>query len=101
MGISVKLCLSAILVPQVEQVVNSRDLRGVSPLHIAARNCGLSVVNLLLAKRADAMAHSDDGSTVLHFAAENPDNSVLYRLLDSDICWKEVGVAFHSYGKSM
>lgn len=49
--------------------VNTRGRMGATPLHAAAAQGALGVVELLLAKGADPRARRDDGDTPLHRAA--------------------------------
>ncbi|MFO1257276.1 MAG: ankyrin repeat domain-containing protein [Gammaproteobacteria bacterium] len=52
-----------------------RDSTGNTPLHKAARNGILNVVQVLLKYHADFSAQNDDGNTPLHLVAENLDLS--------------------------
>ena len=46
-----------------------RDLRGLTPLYIAAKTGDIALVNLLLSAKSDVNSRDDDGRTALHAAS--------------------------------
>ncbi len=63
------------------EVLEARDARGRTPLHLAADRGHADVAEALLAAGADANAKADDGSTPLHLAAEGGRADVAEALL--------------------
>lgn len=51
------------------QLINAKNARNCTPLHFAADNGSIEVIELLLANGADLMATDIDGDTPLHWAA--------------------------------
>ena len=63
----------------------SQDQKGLTPLHIAARNgCTMSLQDLLEAG-ADASKTTNDGAMAFHLGAENGHTEVLGHLLESRV----------------
>ncbi len=61
--------------------VDARANNGITPLHVAAGNGLVNVVNDLLAKGSDINVKADDGSTPLHFAVDGGSNAMVTALL--------------------
>lgn len=61
--------------------VNQRGYDGWTPLHMAALNQRLDVVNLLIELDADVSARCDKGSTPLHVAVIKDSPSVAFALI--------------------
>lgn len=60
--------LKALLTKEPSQL-NVKNIRGATPLHLAAINPDASVIEVLLAAGADVNVADDDGFTPLHMAA--------------------------------
>lgn len=61
--------------------VHAANILGVTPLMLAAGNCGNDMVLLLLEKRVDVNAVSNDGSTALMYASVAGQSKNVQRLL--------------------
>lgn len=60
------------ILTQFPELVNSRNVQGVSPVHAAAQSGNLTTLRLLIEKnRADADCRDKLGYTPLHFAAQS------------------------------
>jgi len=70
------------LVKNTPDSVFSGDKDGDTPLHLAAGNARLAVVEFLVADKADVNATNNLGQTPLHLAAANGDTNVTQFLLD-------------------
>jgi len=75
---------------QVEKIidsgadVNMRTLDGrKTPLHVAVHRGDLSMVQMLLRKKADVMAVTDGGFTPLHVAAQNNHTKIIDELVSA------------------
>lgn len=59
------------LITSDPKLANSRDERGVTPLHLAAKEGRLDVIEILLEHFAEVDLQDNDGDTALHLAAYN------------------------------
>lgn len=66
-----------------ERAANSRNAKGETPLHWAARFGKPYTVGYLLAARANPESRTKDGQTPLHWAAFNRNPDVTWRILDA------------------
>ena len=72
-----------VLLKENPALVNDRDNRGRTPLHLAAAHEQEEIAKLLLAKKADVNAKDKDGCTPLHEAAQNGSGRVAKVLLST------------------
>ncbi|KAF7169987.1 hypothetical protein CNMCM5623_002503 [Aspergillus felis] len=81
-------------------LLSAKSSDAVTPLHLAAKTGNKGAVRLLLEKGADVFSMSDNGMTVLHYAAEAECPTVLQMFVENwehyfskhDKAWKDVGV---------
>ena len=77
-------------------LVNTSDNAGITPLHLAVRNCSIDIVKLFLNQNADIHAKDKDGLTPIDYEGYETDWEIIELLLSRGAirckCNKEVYV---------
>ena len=73
---------TATLIKRGADVNTKTKIRGLSPLHVAARGGDKDIVKMLLTHKADAFAQNKEGDTAMHVAVENHRIGVVELLLE-------------------
>ena len=73
---------TATLIKRGADVNTKTKIRGLSPLHVAARGGDEDIVKMLLTHKADAFAQNKEGDTAMHVAVQNHRICVVELLLE-------------------
>ncbi len=73
---------TATLIKRGADVNTKTKIRGLSPLHVAARGGDEDIVKMLLTSKADAFAQNKEGDTAMHVAVQNHRVGVVELLLE-------------------
>jgi ankyrin repeat protein len=65
--------------------VNQTDRSGISPLYVGVYTGNISIVKLLLSKKADPWIKGHNSSTVLHICAERNFVEIAKLILEQDV----------------
>jgi ankyrin repeat protein len=73
------------LIEALQFDINTKDKKGLTALHLAAKNGHLGAIKFLLTLNADIHVKDDDGNTLLHLAAQEGHTSIINFVLSQGV----------------